>query len=301
MSCGSPFLSGIPASVHTEEPQPGQSSCDVDGSDSEGAAVQRLVNLKRELRSLDTEAFWGRLMEGVSSICDAQYAFVARRVSSDERVDGSDEHRPCLFGTAFYYSDGHQSAVMNRNKYFSGGNPMQHMDHQKPCLVPCNLGALTSFGPDKLPLPAEGYLAIPLFSDKKCHAYLGLMWSETGLLQRSLSWSFLEMILYSLEDLVVQRVIETGDRDLRRHSDDMKTAPAPLKTTGSHPGFAGFLHPLKPFARSLSHELRTPMHGIVGMLDVMYATVREAIADRSSAAANYAFHSLKENIEVVQG
>ena len=58
---------------------------------------------------------------------------------------------------------------------------------------------------------------------------------------------------------------------------------------------------LKPFARSLSHELRTPMHGVIGMLDVMHATVQEAIESQQSLKIRAIFQALKENIEVVQG
>lgn len=58
---------------------------------------------------------------------------------------------------------------------------------------------------------------------------------------------------------------------------------------------------LKPFARSLSHELRTPMHGVIGMLDVMHATVQEAIESQQNYKIRDIFQVLKENIEVVQG
>ena len=57
----------------------------------------------------------------------------------------------------------------------------------------------------------------------------------------------------------------------------------------------------KPFARSLSHELRTPMHGVIGMLDLMHATVREAIESQQNFKNRSIFQALKENIEVVQG
>ncbi|RJE27077.1 Histidine kinase [Aspergillus sclerotialis] len=302
MSCKSPCLSGdIPAASF----QPDDSQLDepngqhVDGA--EGTASQRLVNLKQDLRTLHKEAFWTRFMEGVTSICDAQYGFVARRLSKDEQAPEVNGQRPCLFGTAFYYNDGHQTVGMHRNKYFFGGNPVFHMDHDKPCLVPENLGSVTSFGPDQLPFVAEGYLAVPLFSEKKCMAYLGLMWSESGLRKRSLSWSLVEMILYSLEDLVVQRLYDTGKDKNNGQNANMKPSAGTYKHSNSQSGIAEFAsHPLKPYARSLSHELRTPMHGIVGMLDVMHATVREAIEDKSLMKTDLVFQSLKESIEMVQ-
>ena len=303
MSCKSPCLTGdIPATSF----QPDNSQLDgpngqnVDGA--EGTASQRLVNLKQDLRTLDTETFWTRLMEGVTSICDAQYGFVARRLSKDESAPEMDGQRPCLFGTTFYYNDGHQTVGMHRNKYFFGGNPLSHMDHEKPCLIPTNLGFATSFGPDQLPFSVEGYLAVPLFSERKCVAYLGLMWSESGLRKRNLSWSLLEMMLYSLEDLVVQRLSDTGNDKANGQNANVKQSPKTHKPSNSNSGIPDFVsNPLKPYARSLSHELRTPMHGIVGMLDVMHATVREAIEDKSLAKSDLVFQSLKESIEMVQG
>ena len=57
---------------------------------------------------------------------------------------------------------------------------------------------------------------------------------------------------------------------------------------------------LKPHARSLSQELRTPMQSVVGMLDAMYATVQEAAESQVDPQVRKAFGTL-EDIEVVQG
>lgn len=57
----------------------------------------------------------------------------------------------------------------------------------------------------------------------------------------------------------------------------------------------------KPHARGLSHELRTPMHGVIGMLDMMHATVQEAIESEQNPKVRKIFQALRENIEVVQG
>ncbi|KAE8362035.1 hypothetical protein BDV27DRAFT_147321 [Aspergillus caelatus] len=268
-------------------------------------ATEQLMKLKQELRGLDLESFWSRLMEHITSICNAQYGFVARRVRDDEIVGDMGEHKPRLFGTAFYYNDGHQNVGMHRHRYFAGGNPLSHMDHGKPCLIPEKLGSVMSFDQDQLPFAAEGYLAIPLFSETQCLAHFGLMWSEPGLQKRNLSWSLLEMVLYSLEDLIVQRIREDATKT-DRPSKDIKNPSKGhkiiddgyLNALYGHPDFSS--QPLKPFARSLSHELRTPMQGIVGMLDVMHATVREAIQGKPSPRAGYVFQSLKESIEMVQ-
>ncbi|RAL05833.1 sensor histidine kinase/response regulator [Aspergillus ibericus CBS 121593] len=270
-------------------------------------AIDRLVKLKQELRTLGSEKFWHQLMDQISSICDAQYVFVARKARDDESVNEIGGHKPYLFGTAFYYNDGYETAGMHRHRYFAGGNPLSHMDHEKPCLIPEKLGSFISFDHDQLPFAAEGYLAVPLFSETKCLAYLGLMWSESGLKKRSLAWSFLEMILYSLEDLVVQRIRDDLEcaKPQSSNSKSRNVSTSHTIVDDAHisipHGLADFAsHPLKPYARSLSHELRTPMQGVVGMLDVMHATVREAIQDKPSPKAGYVFRTLKESIEMVQ-
>ncbi|KAJ5445254.1 CheY-like superfamily [Penicillium cf. griseofulvum] len=247
-------------------------------------AIEHLVTLKQGLRASDTELFWKRLMEDMTSITKAQYGFVARRVHGREPMPELGGRRPSLFGAAFYYNDGYETVGLQRNRFFAGGNPLLHMDHERPCLIPDNLSSLVSFGDDHLPFTADGYLAIPLFSAGKCLAHLGLMWSKDGLRNRNLSWSFLEMILHSLEDLIRQIPLISMTPRL---PPSMKP---PISTRT----------PLKPYARSLSHELRTPMQGVVGMLDVMHATVREAMESKSPVKSGGVFQSLKEGIEMVQ-
>ncbi|PLB54458.1 sensor histidine kinase/response regulator [Aspergillus steynii IBT 23096] len=273
----------------------------------QNTAVDRLVKLKQELRGLDTESFWARLMEQLASLCNSQYAFVARKVRDTEAAKDVEGRSPSLHGTAFYYNDGHQTVGMYRNRSFAGGNPQFHMDHGKACLIPENLGSFVSFDQDKLPFAAEGYLAVPLFSETKCAAYLGLMWSGPGLQKRTLSWQFLEMILHSLEDLIVKRIAdEAGDAKPDRPTREASTVSTGQKVVDDthinlvqgHVDFSS--HALKPYARSLSHELRTPMQGIVGMLDVMHATVREAILGKPPPTTGGVFQALKESIEMVQ-
>ncbi|PLN83059.1 putative sensor histidine kinase/response regulator [Aspergillus taichungensis] len=271
---------------------------------AENMAIERLVALKRDIPAVDPGLFWIRLMEQVTSICGAQYAFVARRVRLDEPVVDLAGRKPTVFGMAFYYNDGHQTVGLHRHRYFAGGNPLSHMDREKPCLVPDNLGAFTSFGADQLPFAAEGYLSVPLFAGTECVAHFGLMWSAAGLKQRSLPWSFMEMVLYSLEDQVVTRIGKDGHPgdpapDPRRPSVGEMTVDETLASLAHAPAEFASQH-LKPYARSLSHELRTPMQGIVGMLDVMHATVREALQEQPPAKAGGVFQSLKEGIEMVQ-
>ncbi|KAJ5502261.1 CheY-like superfamily [Penicillium fimorum] len=299
-SCKSECITGDGLNVHED----GDVQRDL-GTWNDGAqttAIEQLVTLKQGLRASDTELFWKRLMEDMTSITKAQYGFVARRVHGREPMPELGGRRPSLFGAAFYYNDGYETVGLQRNRFFAGGNPLLHMDHERPCLIPENLSSLVSFGDDHLPFTADGYLAIPLFSAGKCLAHLGLMWSKDGLRHRNLSWSFLEMILHSLEDLIVQR-LDPGEQIL----DELLDSPSPNTSDFHNPQTAAFheashfnAHPLKPYARSLSHELRTPMQGVVGMLDVMHATVREAMESKTPVKSGGVFQSLKEGIEMVQ-
>ncbi|KAL4978034.1 hypothetical protein BDW66DRAFT_24446 [Aspergillus desertorum] len=269
----------------------------------EYAAIEELAALKKELRVLDLESFWSKLTERTSSLCNAQYAFVARRVNDGEAAKEIAGHKPSVFGIAYYYNDGFQTVGMHRHRYFAGGSPLSHMDFKKPCLIPENLSSYNLFDRDKLPFSAEGYLAIPLFLGDDCLAYLGLMWSDVGLQNRKLSWSFIETVLFSLEDLVVQRIQEDKDTVEQQHTTPGSASDGRNMADGTVPAAqdAHFSSQhLKPFARSLSHELRTPMQGIVGMLDVMHATVRDALIGKLAPKTAYVFRSLKESIEMVQ-
>ncbi|CAI7574356.1 unnamed protein product [Penicillium manginii] len=260
----------------------------------QSAAIEHLVTLKQGLRTSDTELFWKRLMEDITSISKAQYGFVARRVHGGEPMAELGGRRPSLFGAAFYYNDGYQNVGLQRDRYFAGGNPLLHMDHERPCLIPENLKSLSSFGDDQLPFGAEAYLAIPLFSAGKCRAHLGLMWSKEGLKNRNLSWSFLEVLLHSLEDLIVQHLSleETAPDHEKSETPELHSATVQVSQNGHQPNTPDFTsQPLKPYARSLSHELRTPMQGVV---------VREAMESKTPVKSGGIFQALKEGIEMVQ-
>ncbi|RHZ58855.1 uncharacterized protein CDV56_107898 [Aspergillus thermomutatus] len=308
LPCKSQCLPGDTTAATFRDDEPGFDSSPTRryAGSAQNIAIERLVKLKQELRALDSESFWNRLMESVTSICSAQYGFVARKVQDHEPVSEMGDHKPRLFGTAFYYNDGYQTVGMHRHRYFAGGNPLSHMDHEKPCLIPENLESLISFSQDKLPFSADGYLAVPLFFETKCIAHLGLMWSKTGLQKRNLSWSFLEMILYSLEDLVVQQIHNERSKVNEQPKRDATGTPGSVRAVDNMNSSIADCYtefttqPLKPYARSLSHELRTPMQGVVGMLDVMHATVREAMQGKPSPKTGYVFQSLKESIEMVQ-
>jgi hypothetical protein len=267
----------------------------------ENNAAEKLVQLKAELKDADTETFWRRLMEGMTDICHSQYGFVAKRILVDDH-DSAVEMPPigepgsCLLGVAFYYNDGQAIQGLHRDyKYLAWGAPCAHMRHDKVFLIPEKLSSFITNNPNAFPFPTEAYLGVPLFSEGKCFAHFGMMWTQDGLNRRALSWGYLEMILHSLEDLILGRLL--GGQSFVRAPPRTKLKAARVIPTDA----ITTSQSLKPYARSLSHELRTPMQGVVGTLDVMHATVQEAIERQPNSKVRNVFQALKENIEVVQG
>lgn len=147
--------------------------------------------------------------------------------------------------------------------------------------------------PNPLPFKSEAYIGVPLFFEGKCFAHFGMIWSDEGAARRNLGWGFIEMLLHSLEDMVLQRILEgKGFAKDPVPKDQAKLIPLDAITASQS---------LKPYARSLSHELRSPMQGVVGMLDIMYSTVVGSIAVESHEHVRAVFQDLKDNIEQAQG
>ena len=266
---------------------------------AENNAAERIIALKAELKDAPTEKFWSGLMEGMTSITGSQYAFVAKRILVDDN-DSAVEMPPigepgsCLVAVAMFYNDGRQiKALLRDYKYLAYGAPCSHMKHDKVFLVPEGLQDFITDNPNELPLPTDAYLGLPLFSGGKCFAHFGLMWSEEGLEKRSLGWGYLEMLLHALEDMIEQRLVQGQSFGKSTKAQKLPRVIPQAAITASQS--------LKPYARSLSHELRTPMQGVVGMLDVMHATVQESLESQSDTGVREIFKTLRENIEMVQG
>ena len=265
---------------------------------AESNAAEQIVELKARLQDAETEEFWKALMEGMTSITGAQYGFVAKRILLDDQDSAIEmpligEPGSCLLGVAFYYNDGREIKDLHRDyKYLAFGAPCAHMRHDKVFLIPEKLNEFITNNPNAFPFPTEAYLGVPLFSEGKCFAHFGMMWNDEGLGKLSLGWGFLEMLLHSLEDLILKRLLEGHSFGKPAESKPSRVIPQEAVTASQS---------LKPYARSLSHELRTPMQGVVGMLDVMHATVQESLEGQTNPKIREIFQMLRENIEVVQG
>ena len=268
-------------------------------------AAERLMALKDRLRDASVTDFWRLLMEGMTSIADAQFAFATKRILVDAQNAAVEmppigEPGSCLMAEAFFYNDGHGTTDLSlQYSYAAYGTPCAHMKHDKVFLIPDRFNELITNNPVQLPFPAEAYLALPLFVDGKCVAHFGIMWSPEGLRRRSLSWGYLEMFMHALEDLILGRLFDGQSFDGPGQA-IATTPPPPVKVIPHDAILAS--QSLKPYARSLSHELRTPMQGVVGMLDVMQANIQEsAAAVPLTPDLKRIFTSLREGIEVLQG
>lgn len=189
---------------------------------------------------------------------------------------------------------------LRRNvKYSPYGSPCAWMRDNRTLLVREGLQALAQ--EDPLGVQADACLAVPLFgAEGNCLGHFELMWSAGA--QPGLEWGELEMLLYALEDAVVSRVLEEG----MRLEEPQDTVLLPVEMMADSVPHVDKRPSLRPYARRLSHELRTPMQGVVGMLDVMYATVMEAAEAGSGGFGKMkqlreVIDGLRANIEVAQG
>ena len=270
---------------------------------AESNATEQLVQLKNRLREADTDSFWAILTEGLAKITDAQYAFVSKRILNDDKnvaveLPPIGEPGACLMGEAFYINDDHGNGPghLRNFKYHAYQCPCAYMKHEKIFLIPEKLNDFIVNNPNDLIIPGEAFLGIPLFSHGKCLAHFGVMWGADGAARRVLSWSFLEMLFHSLEDMILDRVVEGNDfATLAQPVTSNVTKIVPHEAVS-------VAQSLKPYARSLSHELRTPMQGVVGMLDVMMANLKEASEIlHIDSRTRQILDTLKDNIEAVQG
>ena len=270
---------------------------------AESNAAEQLVQLKDSLRKADTDSFWALLTKGLAEIADAQYAFVSKRILVDDKdvaveLPPIGEPGACLVGEAFYINDDHGNGPghLRNFKYHAYQCPCAYMKHDKILIIPERLNDFIINNPNDLIIPGEAYLGIPLFAEGKCFAHFGVMWGKEGAARRKLSWGYLEMLFHSLEDLILERVLE---------GNEFASTAQPVRTEQPkivpHEAVS-VAQSLKPYARSLSHELRTPMQGVVGMLDVMMANVKEASETlQLDPRTRQVLETLKENIEAVQG
>ena len=269
-------------------------------STAESVALEKLIGMKRELRKLPQEEFWGAVTEGLTELVGGDICFVMKRVLVDEQevpveMPPIGEPGSCLMAAALHYHalDGSKNTV-KKAKFHAYGCPCAYMRHDKVFAIPERLNDFITNNPNNLPTPCEAYMALPLFDDGKCYGHFGVMWSVERAKLRELSWASIEMLMHSLEDMISARFLEGANFIAQARP------TAPEKSRVIPHDAVSVAQSLRPYAGSLSHELRTPMQGIVGMLDVMYATVEECSDSSSDPNLKSVFEQLRLNIETVQ-
>ncbi|KAL5345282.1 hypothetical protein ACLOAV_009652 [Pseudogymnoascus australis] len=266
----------------------------------ENDALERLVVLKKRLRDTTSNRdFWTALLREVCDIGHAQCGFVAKPADPGP-VDaalgmpllgapGSD-----ILGVGFYLNSGGDVDQMHHNyRYHVQGTSCVHMQNDKVFLIPERLTDFVKDGWDKMPWEnSEAYLGIPISRGGGTPvAHFAMVWTAEGAAKRKLSWAFLEMFMHGLEDMILARLLE--DKGSAEEAKRKSTRIVPIDAITAS-------QTLKPYARSLSHELRSPMQGVVGMLDMMYSTVVDAIASQMYPKAASVFEELKTNMETAQ-
>ncbi|KAG9238577.1 HHK17, histidine kinase-group VII protein [Amylocarpus encephaloides] len=268
---------------------------------AESNATERLVSLKARLRNAPTPDFWSLLMEEICDITGSQCGFVVKRMLVDDQdsaVELPELGAPgsCLKGVAFYVNNGVGVKEMYPDcRFHAHGTLCAHMKHDKVLIIPERLTEIVPGNPFQMPgMQSEAFIGLPLFNEGKNLAHVGLIWSSNGAPKRKLGWSFIEMLLHSLEDMILSRILD--GRGCPKEVISPATTPAkaiPLPATTASQS-------LKPYARSLSHELRTPMQGVVGMLDIMHSTILDAISNQQSDGVPDVLLFLKNHVETVQ-
>ncbi|MCJ1340502.1 hypothetical protein MMC09_005798 [Bachmanniomyces sp. S44760] len=266
---------------------------------AESNALERVFSLKARLENVPVEDFWTAVLEGLSVITNSQFTFVSKRILVDDQRTAVEmppfgEPGSCLMGVALYYNNGHDIyGHMRDYKYDAYTAGCGHMRHDKVLVIPHGLMDFVPTPQLGYLFPLEAYIGIPLFHEGKCFGHIGQIWTSKGLQERDLSWGFVEMTLHVFEDLIKERMLV--GQSFVKVPEPANCVPKVIPQTA-----ITAMQSLKPYARSLSHELRTPMQGVVGMLDIMYAAVQESLESQPDEKMRTVFETFRDNIEIVQ-
>jgi len=289
--------------MRRSKPGPFSSGLCAAALDAEEKAAREIWELKTVLRSkAASDDFWQILVEGMVEITGAQSSFVARRIQDDVDNAPTEDH-PCvdpkctgtqkMLAIASCLDDGRgKRKIYHLQEYVTEHSLAQ----EKVILIPHSLTEKHPIMKNILSLdfiPYEAMLCVPLSYGTESMTQMGLLWTREGLHSRPpMTWGCITMILHALEDLVQSHLV------------NQLAAEQATTTPGELPD-AEFPHcckiSFKPYARNVSHELRTPMQGVVGMLDLIQASIKDLAAATKTHTRRSIVKSLLENIEVAQG
>lgn len=267
----------------------------------EAILQERTIALKDRARDAAHDDFWQIVAAGIAELFEAQLSFISTRVTHDRNTGKAlpqiGERGSYLNALALYVNDGKDINAFEREVLYKAWDcPCEGMKYGKVFIIPSEADKFTPHNPNAafLPFTLDSYMGLPIFTKGVNVGHFGLVWTHEGALKRNVSWSFIEAILHSLEDLVLQHIMRYIEKDSFSH---WRSLPAEEGEGKAGPALNSF----KPHAHILSHELRTPMQGVVGMLDLVQATVQEAIDSTKRISSTDILRSLKEDITAVQG
>ena len=267
---------------------------------SESQALEAVIRLKEEARRARPEEFPSVISAGLARLFDAQWGLITKRLDKDEDTGaalpsiGDPDSR--FLAISWFYDDGKGSNGSGEDlQYHAHSCPCAYMRHNKVFIIPSHYQDFVPNDPNQqfLPFEFEAEILLPIFVHGQCVGHFGVLWSKEGAARRRHRWPLIEAILHSIEDLISQRLLEAG------HFPNVEIPISP--TVAENELKQQVSSSLKPYARTLSHELRTPMQGVTGMLDLMYSNVQELLEAQPGAKVKSVFQSLKEDIEVIQG
>ncbi|KIN03975.1 hypothetical protein OIDMADRAFT_117450, partial [Oidiodendron maius Zn] len=179
----------------------------------ENNALERLVQLKSVLRGSSTFAFWETLLYEICGITGAQCSFVTKRILANDdeiavELPEPNWRGPCLVGIATYIHN-RVGTTEKGYQYHADGTSCPYMRHNKVCIIPERFSELC---PDSLNVfpgkRCEAFIGMPLFHEGMCFANFGVAWDFEGARERKLGWAFIELLLHSLEDMILHRILE---------------------------------------------------------------------------------------------
>ncbi|KAI5306782.1 hypothetical protein KEM56_007155 [Ascosphaera pollenicola] len=272
----------MPGDEMTSAPLLDKSSID----DGLQRAFEELTQLRSELRKEESVLFWSKLIKGIARTCKAQYAFVAKHTSSASPPEYSNISTQ-VPGLAYdnRHNTTEDEAWDKAGKISSEIPSILPIDG--PSMMACDLqSVIGEENMTKLPFPMHAYLCMQVRVSRSYSLSLGLMWTYEGLTQLDLSWAAVKLILYALEELAksraklfeFQRFSKKEDHSRRENRVRRPASPRQVHNL-KHPSF-------RAFAPHLSHELRTPMQGVVGMFDVVHADIEDISRDNTGEVAD---------------
>ena len=266
----------------------------------EAGILEKSILLQDKIRDYDHDDIWEIFCAGVADLFDAQLSFVSTRVTHD-RFTGRElpeigEVGSYLNALGMYAHDPNLSihSFDSELLYKAWDCPCSGMKHGKVFIIAKDGAKFTPNNPNAqfLPFEPDSYIAVPCKIKGGSIGHFGVIWNKTGSLRRTLDWGFIESVLHSFEDLVSARVMKYIEQDSLAH---WRTVPMDTTSSESVPALTDF----RPHAQVLSHELRTPMQGIVGPLDTIQATIDTAL-DSGIRLKSKDLQHMKDDIQAIQ-